>query len=163
MSRSLFTPRQDLIERLQELPETSQKHVFQILKRKDIKYTENGNGVFFNLTACQDPEVWEALQRIVDQQTTMQRENQERENRIREMQELLRVGDRPSTVAAPPPAPQEVPRPPPAEAAPTPPTPVAPVTEPEPPKTSAAPPRAPAKPKSSKPAAPRDILSMLAK
>jgi hypothetical protein len=95
----MFTARQDLVERIQELPEGSQKHVFQILRRKGIKYTENANGVFFNLTQCEDAEIWEWLQRIVDQQTTMQRENQERENRIREMQEVLRAGDRASQTA----------------------------------------------------------------
>lgn len=142
----MFTPRQDLIERIHELPDASQKHVFQILRRKGIKYTENTNGVFFNLTQCDDAEVWEWLQRIVDQQTTMQRENLERETRIREMQEVLRAGDRSGQTAMA------------AE------TPVAAESEdaPAPGPTGSA--KAPRTTKVAKaPAKKRDILSMLAK
>lgn len=84
-----YARKQELLDSLQKLPISSQKQVFMVLQTHGLKFTENNNGVFFNLTQCGD-DVWLAMQRVLDQNRAVTLESEERDKKIRELQQILK-------------------------------------------------------------------------
>jgi hypothetical protein len=78
----------DIIEALQEMNRNIQIDVFQRLHGHGIHFTENNNGVFFQLTDAPE-HVWKELEQIVQKEVMVERETTERENCMRALQKSL--------------------------------------------------------------------------
>tara|TARA_B100000795_G_C22802725_1_gene442822 strand:- start:2460 stop:2747 length:288 start_codon:yes stop_codon:yes gene_type:complete len=57
MTTELITLR-DSIEKMEKI---HQMHVFKILKKSNIEYTENSNGIFFNITMLENNHIKEIV------------------------------------------------------------------------------------------------------
>lgn len=82
-------PPREILEALQEMPSHVQREAFFLLRGHHLRFTENKNGVFFNLTQA-PAEIWPQLHHLLCKEALVQRETEERESCLRQLQESLR-------------------------------------------------------------------------
>lgn len=56
--------RKSLMEKIAKLGETEHQEIYKILKTNDVNYTQNNNGIFFNLTTLSD-DVFKQIEKFV--------------------------------------------------------------------------------------------------
>jgi hypothetical protein len=69
--------RKQLMEEIKKMSNEQYKEIFRILKRNNVSYTENSNGIFFDLNAVSDITIQE-LQKFVELSQAQQIAEKER-------------------------------------------------------------------------------------
>ena len=90
LSNEEYEDRKRCLEELKKLVKSEQEQIFLVLKRFHIEYSENSNGVFFDLSRI-SKEAFEEIKKFL---TFCQNNRQEFEVRDRDMENSrLNIGD----------------------------------------------------------------------
>jgi hypothetical protein len=81
-TKQTYEMKKQLLEELKVLSKEEYEEVFRIIKRANVEYTENSNGVFFDLNNCAD-EVCTKLDQFLELCKT-QRMNEEQRSQTLE-------------------------------------------------------------------------------
>lgn len=84
MSSSLYDQRKHMFETMKMLVRPEQEEVFRILRRGKEQYTENSNGIFFDLTTLSE----ETFQQISEYILFCKKTREEMEDRMKEMESI---------------------------------------------------------------------------
>jgi hypothetical protein len=84
-----YDVRRKFLEDLKSLSRTEYAKIFEILKQSKEEFSENSNGIFFDVAKLSS-ETFEALQAYMEFCRTVQREQAEREEQTRQVVNLLR-------------------------------------------------------------------------
>jgi NTP pyrophosphatase (non-canonical NTP hydrolase) len=81
-TKQSYETKKQLLEEIKLLSKEECEEVFRIIKRNHVEYTENSNGVFFDLTQCSN-EVCLDLEKLLELSKT-QRKNEEQRSQALE-------------------------------------------------------------------------------
>jgi len=84
MSKEEYDSRKELLENMKALSKTEKEDIFRILKRENEQFSENSNGIFFDLTTIKNTTFVEILNMI----TLSNQKKQEQDERLKEMEKL---------------------------------------------------------------------------
>jgi hypothetical protein len=76
-----YEEKKQMLEDFKVLSKEEYAEVFRIIKRHDVEYSENSNGIFFDLTQC-SPLVFEKLLQFIELTKTQRKNEQERTNEL---------------------------------------------------------------------------------
>jgi len=79
-----YEERKQFLEDLKTLVRSEHEEIFRIIKRADVEFSENSNGVFFDVNSVQDSE-FEKLKAYVE---LCKSQRQEENKRAKEMEDL---------------------------------------------------------------------------
>lgn len=65
LSKEEYEQRKLFLEELKHLTNDQYQEVFRILKRNDVKYTENSNGIFFEVASLSS-DIFKQLEQIIE-------------------------------------------------------------------------------------------------
>ena len=84
MSKEEYDSRKELLENMKVLSKTEKEDIFRILKRENEPFSENSNGIFFDLATIKNTTFVE----IVNMITLSKQKKQEQDERLKEMEKL---------------------------------------------------------------------------
>ena len=84
MSKEEYDNRKELLENMKILSKTEKEDIFRILKRENEQFSENSNGIFFDLTTIKNTTFVE----IVNMITLSNQKKKEQDERLKEMEKL---------------------------------------------------------------------------
>ena len=84
MSKEEYDSRKELLENMKVLSKTEKEDIFRILKRENEQFSENSNGIFFDLATIKNTTFIE----IVNMITLSKQKKQEQDERLKEMEKL---------------------------------------------------------------------------
>lgn len=84
MSKEEYDSRKELLENMKVLSKTEKEDIFRILKTENEQFSENSNGIFFDLTTIKNTTFMEILNMI----TLSKQKKQEQDERLKEMEKL---------------------------------------------------------------------------
>lgn len=76
-TKQAYETKKTLLEELKLLSKEEYEEVFRIIKRGNVDYTENSNGVFFDLAHCSD-DVCEKLEKFLELCKTQRKSEEQR-------------------------------------------------------------------------------------
>jgi hypothetical protein len=94
LDKAQYDARKQFLEDMKILSKDEYEEIFRIIKRYNIEYSENSNGVFFDLTLISD----EAFSNIASFMEFCKKQRKSEEARVQEM-EILREETKDSTEA----------------------------------------------------------------
>jgi hypothetical protein len=89
LSNEEYEMRRHFLEDLKILSKTEHMHMFDLIKKESIEYTENSNGVFFDISKV-SADMFQVLYTYMNFCKTTRTEQTERDEEERKAQELLR-------------------------------------------------------------------------
>jgi len=89
LSNEEYEQRRYFLEDLKILSKTEHDHMFELIKKESIEYTENSNGVFFDISKIPS-NIFAVLQNYMSFCKTTRTEQTERDEEERKAQEMLR-------------------------------------------------------------------------
>jgi hypothetical protein len=84
LTEAEYDERKALLEEIKNLPKLEHEKIFKILKETAADFSENSNGIFFDISKL-SPESFEALKKYIEYSHTIRNEQA---NREKEMEEL---------------------------------------------------------------------------
>jgi len=84
MSKEDYDSRKELLENMKVLSKTEKEDIFRIIKRENEQFSENSNGIFFDLATIKNTTFVEILNMI----TLSNQKKQEQDERLKEMEKL---------------------------------------------------------------------------
>ena len=84
-----YEERRLFLEALKRLSKTEQAKLFELLRAGKEEYSENSNGIFFDVAKL-SKQTFEALQTYMQYCATIQKEQAEREEKTKQIYDLLR-------------------------------------------------------------------------
>jgi len=84
MSKEEYDSRKELLENIKALSKTEKEDIFRILKSENEQFSENSNGIFFDLTTIKNTTFVE----IVNMITLSKQKKEEQDERLKEMEKL---------------------------------------------------------------------------
>lgn len=84
MSKEEYDSRKELLENMKALSKTEKEDIFRILKSENEQFSENSNGIFFDLTTIKNTTFVE----IVNMITLSKQKKEEQDERLKEMEKL---------------------------------------------------------------------------
>jgi len=84
MSKEDYDSRKELLENMKALSKTEKEDIFRIIKRENEQFSENSNGIFFDLATIKNTTFVEILNMI----TLSNQKKQEQDERLKEMEKL---------------------------------------------------------------------------
>ena len=84
-----YDERRKFLEDLKSLSKTEYAKIFEILRQSKEEFSENSNGIFFDVSKLSS-QTFQALQTYMEFCRTVQREQAEREEQTRQVVNLLR-------------------------------------------------------------------------
>ena len=84
ISKEDYDSRKELLENMKALSKTEKEDIFRIIKRENEQFSENSNGIFFDLTTIKNTTFIEILNMI----TLSNQKKQEQDERLKEMEKL---------------------------------------------------------------------------
>jgi hypothetical protein len=84
MSKEEYDSRKELLENMKALSKTEKEDIFRILKNENEQFSENSNGIFFDLATIKKTTFVEILNMI----TLSNQKKQEQDERLKEMEKL---------------------------------------------------------------------------
>jgi hypothetical protein len=81
---TLLERKKQFLEELKTLTQDQYGEMFRIIKRNEVEYSENSNGIFFDLNSITDP-VFEKLCQFMDLCKTQRQDDDERSKEIDEL------------------------------------------------------------------------------
>lgn len=91
--KQLFEERKQFLEDLKGLVPSELEEIFRIIKRVEIPYTENSNGIFFDINIIKEEDFQKLKQYIILCKSHRQDENK----RVKEMEDLRAEALKPVT------------------------------------------------------------------
>jgi hypothetical protein len=82
MTEVSYEKRKILSEEMKELSQDQFHEVFRIIKKASVSYTENSNGIFFDLSKMED----DVVQSLADYMSLVKAQKAEEKHRIDEME-----------------------------------------------------------------------------
>ena len=79
-----YESKRHLLEEIKQLSKEEHKEIFRIIKRNNVEYTENSNGVFFDLSIC----TTDVFTKLVDFLELCKTQRKDEEVRTNEMESL---------------------------------------------------------------------------
>ena len=76
-TKQAYESKKSLLEEMKLLSKEEYEEVFRIIKRGNVEYTENSNGVFFDLAQCSD-DVCKNLDKFLELCKTQRKNEEER-------------------------------------------------------------------------------------
>jgi hypothetical protein len=89
LSNEEYEIRRHFLEDLKILSKTEHDHMFGLIKKEGIEYTENSNGVFFDVSKIPS-NIFEVIQTYMNFCKTTRTEQTERDEEERKAQDMLR-------------------------------------------------------------------------
>jgi Bromodomain extra-terminal - transcription regulation len=77
ITKQVYETKKSLLEEIKLLSKEEYEEVFRIIKRENVEYTENSNGVFFDLAHCSDT-VCTKLEQFMELCKTQRRSEEQR-------------------------------------------------------------------------------------
>jgi hypothetical protein len=84
MSKEEYDSRKEMLENMKVLSKTEKEDIFRILKNENEQFSENSNGLFFDLATIKKTTFVEILNMI----TLSNQKKQEQDERLKEMEKL---------------------------------------------------------------------------
>ncbi len=84
ISKEDYDSRKELLENMKALSKTEKEDIFRIIKRENEQFSENSNGIFFDLATIKNTTFIEILNMI----TLSNQKKQEQDERLKEMEKL---------------------------------------------------------------------------
>ena len=84
ISKEDYDSRKELLENMKALSKTEKEDIFRIIKRENEQFSENSNGIFFDLATIKKTTFVEILNMI----TLSNQKKQEQDERLKEMEKL---------------------------------------------------------------------------
>jgi len=84
ISKEDYDSRKELLENMKALSKTEKEDIFRILKNENEQFSENSNGIFFDLATIKKTTFVEILNMI----TLSNQKKQEQDERLKEMEKL---------------------------------------------------------------------------
>jgi hypothetical protein len=84
ISKEDYDSRKELLENMKVLSKTEKEDIFRIIKRENEQFSENSNGIFFDLATIKNTTFIEILNMI----TLSNQKKQEQDERLKEMEKL---------------------------------------------------------------------------
>ncbi len=84
ISKEDYDSRKELLENMKALSKTEKEDIFRIIKRENEQFSENSNGIFFDLATIKNTTFVEILNMI----TLSNQKKQEQDERLKEMEKL---------------------------------------------------------------------------
>jgi len=84
ISKEDYDSRKELLENMKALSKTEKEDIFRILKNENEQFSENSNGIFFDLATIKNTTFVEILNMI----TLSNQKKQEQDERLKEMEKL---------------------------------------------------------------------------
>lgn len=89
LTKEEYEDRKHFLDNLKNLSKTEHEHILKILKAEDAKFSENSNGVFFDVSTISS-ELFSKLQTYMNFCMEVNREQKIREDNERKAHEMLR-------------------------------------------------------------------------
>jgi len=84
ISKEDYDSRKELLENMKVLSKTEKEDIFRIIKRENEQFSENSNGIFFDLATIKNTTFVEILNMI----TLSNQKKQEQDERLKKMEKL---------------------------------------------------------------------------
>jgi hypothetical protein len=84
-----YENRKNFLDKLKNLSKTEHEHIFKLLKDNSANFSENSNGVFFDISTVSN-ELYAKLEAYMNFCTEVNKEQELREENERKAQEMLR-------------------------------------------------------------------------
>lgn len=84
ITKEEYDSRKELLENIKLLSKPEKEDIFRILKREDEQFSENSNGIFFDLLSIKNTTFIEIINMI----TLSKQKKQEQDERLKEMEKL---------------------------------------------------------------------------
>ena len=84
ISKEDYDSRKELLENMKALSKTEKEDIFRIIKRENEQFSENSNGIFFDLATIKNTTFVEILNMI----TLSNQKKQEQDERLKKMEKL---------------------------------------------------------------------------
>ena len=84
MTKEEYDSRKELLENMKALSKTEKEDIFRILKNENEQFSENSNGIFFDVATIKKTTFVEILNMI----TLSKQKKQEQDERLKEMEKL---------------------------------------------------------------------------
>jgi len=76
-TKQAYEIKKTLLEEIKLLSKEEYEEIFRIIKRGNVEYTENSNGVFFDLAHCSD-ELCQKLEKFIELCKTQRKSEEQR-------------------------------------------------------------------------------------
>jgi len=80
-TKQAYEAKKSLLEEMKLLSKEEYEEVFRIIKRANVEYTENSNGVFFDLAHCSD-DVCTKLEKFLELCKTQRKDEEQRSQEL---------------------------------------------------------------------------------